>query len=337
VTRPEILIVGAGVIGCACARLLARAGARVLVVDRGLPGAEASNSSAGLLAPLAEAHEPGPFFDLLRLGSARFPPLVEALHAETGIDVEYRRDGLLEVALTHEEEAVLRARAAALARRGLAVEALEATEAAEREPALAAGVRFALYLPDDHRIDSVRLTQALYRSAALAGARFRIGVPVSRLLEDETGVDAGGERLLAGEVVIAAGAYSGLISGALPRADAVSPARGQIVVLETACHLLRRPVAQHPTAGAGAYLVPRDDGRLLVGATVEDAGFDRSVTASAILCRARPGVVIATGHFRNGILLAPITAEIVADLVGNRRPEVDVSPFAPSRFDAGEA
>ncbi len=366
--RPELVIVGAGGIGCACARALQRSGRSVLVIDPGDPGAEASNAAAGLLAPLAESHEPGPFFDLLRLGAAEFPALARDLHDETGIDVEYRDDGILEVALTAAEEAHLRDRARSIAERGLHVEGLEAREAAIREPHLSREVRFALLLPQDHRVDNVRLTQALHRSAMSAGAEFRLGAPVTRIHEAPNAVEVLGEWIVAREIVIAAGAFSGLIDGALPRPDAVSPARGQMVALEMPGPLIRQPIK-----GTGAYLVPRDDGHLLVGANVEAVGFDRSVTAAGvrglldaaerlvpevascrfrtawaglrprsidgrpILGRARAGLILATGHFRNGILLAPITARIVSALVTGDAPPVALEPFSPDRLRATPA
>ena len=370
--NPDVIIVGAGVIGCACARLLARSGAKVLVLDRGEPGAEASNAAAGMLAPLGEAHEPGPFFDLLRESAALFPALAKELFDETGIDVEYRREGLLEVAFGDDDERALRERVRSIAARGLAVEAWDSTAVREREPAVAEDVLFGMVLPDDHRVDSVKLTRALWRSAADAGAEFRVGAPVTRVIEKPNGVEVGGERIQASEVVIAAGAFSGLIPGALPRPDAVRPVRGQMVAVEAPRRLLRRSVKS-----AHAYLVPRDDGRVLIGATVEDVGFDKTVTASAvrdllaaatrivpaiascrfrdawaglrprsstdlpIIARAREGLIVATGHFRNGIVLAPITAALIADLASGRRPSLDLTPFSryasaaetPSRHD----
>ncbi|MBI1852279.1 MAG: glycine oxidase ThiO [Planctomycetes bacterium] len=362
VKKPDVIIVGAGVIGCACARLLARRGAKVVVLDRGEPGGEASNAAAGMLAPLGEAHEPGPFFDLLRESAAMFPALAKELHDETGIDVEYRREGLLEVAFGDDDERALRERARSIAARGLSVETWDASAVREREPAVAEDVRFGLFLPDDHRVDPVKLTLALWRSAADAGAEFRLGAPVTRVIDEPNGVEVGGERLQASEVVIAAGAFSGLIPGALPRPDDVRPVRGQMVAVESSRRLLRRSVKS-----AHAYLVPRDDGRILIGATVEDVGFDRTVTASAvrdllsaatrivpaiatcrfrdawsglrprsstdapIIARAREGLVIATGHFRNGIVLAPATAKLVAAIVSQGAPSKSATSRMHSR------
>jgi glycine oxidase len=352
VKNPDVIVVGAGVIGCACARLLARGGARVLALDRGMPGAEASNAAAGMLAPLGEPHPPGPFFDALRESAAMFPELSRALFEETGIDVEYRRDGLLEVAFDDAGERALRDRTREIAARGLAVEAWSPAAVREHEPAVAEDVRFGMFLPDDHRIDNAKLVQALWRSAADAGAEFRFGAPVTRLLDMPNGVEVGAERIEAREVVLAAGAWSATIAGGPASAGRVRPARGQMVCVATPRRLLRRPVeSMH------AYLVPREDGRVLIGATVEDVGFDASVTAAAVrdllaaatrivpaisacrfreawaglrprssddrpwIERVRAGLVVATGHFRNGIVLAPITASIVAELIaGNARP-----------------
>lgn len=367
-TAPDAIVVGAGVIGCAVARALAREGARVVVVERGEPVGGASHAAAGMLAPQAEAHGPGPFLDLLLASRAMYPELVASLAEETGMGVGYRTEGLLHLALTEEDEAELEERFRWQAGSGLRVERVGAEEARRREPALSPALRMALHFPDDHQVDTRRLGRALWLAAAAAGAEFRLGAGVRRLLASGGG-DAGvemddGQRLRAGRVVVAAGAWSGSLQG-LPRPLPVAPVHGQIVALETA-----PPLVRHTIASPRGYLVPRAEGRLLAGATMERTGFRRAVTPAGVLHVLSgalemlpdlahrpiadlwsglrpgtpdglpvlgpdpeyPGIVYATGHHRNGILLAPVTARLVADVVLGREPGVELEPYGVGRF-----
>jgi glycine oxidase len=365
----DVLIVGGGVIGCAIARRAAHDGLRVVVLERGTPGMEASWAAAGMLSPLAEADEPGPFLDLLLRARAMYPAYAAALREETGADVSYSDAGTLYAALREQDDEELEARWRWQSAAGLPLERLTAREAREAEPALAPGVRAALRFPGDHQVDNRALGATLWSAAARAGAEFRLGAHAVRLLRDgdrATGVEcAGGERIAAGSVVLAGGAWAGRMQG-LPRPVPVEPVHGQLLALEAV-----PPLFRHVVDTPRCYLVPRASGRLIVGATVERTGdrkavtpwglrrlIDGAVEAAPALEHAplaetwsglRPGtpdgfpilgrdpdvpnLVYATGHFRNGILLAPLTGERVGTLLSRGEWCADLEAFGIGRFD----
>ena len=367
-SSPDVVVVGGGVIGCSIARELARAGARTTVVERDEPGAHASWAAAGMLSPQAECSRPGPFLDLLREARSLFPALARELREETGIDVGYREVGTLLVALTGEDEREIEARCAWQAGSGLPVERLDGAEARRLEPALSPAVRWALRFPDDHQVENRQLARALWHSAARAGAAFRTGQEAVALLARGGRVEgvqlAGGERVPADRVVLAAGAWAGRLAG-LPRSLPVAPVHGQILAVHTS-----PPLLEHVVDSPRCYLVPRLDGRLLVGATVEETGFRKAVTPEGMLellsgaleiapslarvpiveswSGLRPGtpddlpilgpdpglegLIYATGHFRNGILLAPLTGRLVSRLALGGSPSADLHAFRPDRF-----
>jgi glycine oxidase len=361
----DVVVMGAGIVGCAVARRLAGEGARVRVIDRDEPGKHASWAAAGMLAPQAEADRDDPFLRMLLRARELFPALVPELREETGIDVGYRAEGALLIALSEADEHHLRRRFEWQRGAGLEVEMLSAEETLRLEPSLTPDLRLALRFPGDHQVDNRLLTRALELSAARRGAEFRIGGAARRILLAEAGCAVeleGGEKLEADAIVLAAGCWSGELDG-LPRPVPVIPVHGQMISLEMAPPLMR-----HVVGSGGGYMVPRADGRLVVGTTVERQGFRVSTTAggmNSITAAAlemapglagrplvahwaglRPGtpdalpilgpdpdfprLVYATGHFRNGILLAPLTAEIVAAVVLGR--EVALEPFGIGRF-----
>jgi glycine oxidase len=365
----DVLVIGGGVMGCASALALAGAGLRVVVLERSVPGAEASSAAAGILGAQAEAHEPGPFFDLARLSLVRYPAWAEQLARVTGIDIGYRPCGTLRVASTDAGSAEIERETAWQRRAGLALEWLDAQALTRLEPAVARG-NAGVHFPDDGRVDPPLLLRALHIAAGSAGARFQSGTYV-RTIDVDGSTARGvvledGSRLSCEHVVLAAGSWSTLVGGTPLAAGAVRPARGQIVELET-----QAPPIGHVVMGPRCYLVPRDDGRVLVGSTLEFVGYRREVTAQAVrdlldaaielvpsLASAaigrmwssfRPytgglpflgptdvrGLVLATGHHRNGILLAPITAEIVCAAVRGEMMPIDLTPFAYS--GAGQA
>jgi glycine oxidase len=365
---PDIAVIGGGIMGCAVALRLRQRGARVTVIERGIPGAEASSAAAGILGPQMEAEGPGPLLDLGLRSRALYPALAEELREATGIDVGYDRSGVLAAALDDTGERELAARRVWQLAAGLRASALTGDEARAREPALGPDVRAARELPDDGQVNARELARAFSQAAAGAGARFLSGRYVRRVAIAAgavTGVELDGDVLPAGAVVVAAGSWSGLVEGAGVPASVVRPARGQLVSIETRPPLFRHVVSVH---GRG-YLVPRRDGTVLAGSTVEMAGFRKQVTVgglASILTLARTlvpaladaevtgswsnfrpytedhlpvlgvtgvrGLVLATGHFRNGILLAPITAIAIADLVATGRSNVDLTPFSVARF-----
>lgn len=360
--RPDVLVVGGGVIGCSVAWNAASRGLRVSVVERGTPGAAATSAAAGMLSPLGETEPASPLGTLALASYERYPDFVAHLQEATGINVEYRESGKLHVALRRDEEGALD-RLAAAAPSGTLTR-LTGAEARAIEPALTGEVRAALRIERDARIDNRRLGHAAWHAAELAGASFRLGrrvvsanaksgEPFRMHLDD-------GSTIVAGAIVIAAGAWSNAIEGI--NAPPVRPVRGQMLAVSAS--LLTRTIHGH-----GCYLVPRDDRRILIGATMEDVGFEPGPTPAGIrlllngaidlvsaLADApiletwagyRPGtpdalpilgedpdmpkLYWATGHYRNGILLAPITAEIIGRaLVGESAH--DIAPFSIGRF-----
>ncbi|MBI3272154.1 MAG: glycine oxidase ThiO [Planctomycetes bacterium] len=366
--RPQdVVVVGGGIVGCAVAYELAREGVSVLVVDRDEPGREASWAGAGILTPIHPWDYPEPLLDLCGRALPHYAPLARTLREETGIDVEYLACGLLEPILSDADEAEVGRQEAWRGARGLPSRRLSAREAAALEPALAPATRGALFLPDACQVRNPRVPRALAAAAARRGARFRAGFPVTDLAFEGarvTGVRSGGELLPARTVVLASGAWTALLPLAGARGLDVHPIRGQMVLLRSSPGRLR-----HMLLSDAEYLVPRSDGRVLVGSTVENAGFEKKTTAAAVgrlLSRAvelapgladapvetawaglRPatgdrlpylgrfpeldGVLVAAGHFRNGILLGPLTGRLLADLVLGRAPSVDLAPFSPAR------
>jgi glycine oxidase len=368
----DVIVIGAGVIGLAVAWRLAARGVHVLVLERNEPGSGTSSVAAGMLAPVAEAdprEEP-----LLRLGieAARlYPEFIAELHGCTELDPGYLRCGTLIAARDRDEAESLERELQIRRRLGLEVMRLRPSEARRREPALAPALRAALELPDDHVIDPRKLTAALADAIARGGGEVRAGAEVGSV-EIERNRVAGvrlsdGERLGCGTVVVAAGVWSGALEGIPSGARApIRPVKGQLLRLRDPAGpgLLTRVLRMPP-----AYIAPRGDGRYVLGATMEERGFDTSVTAGAafellrdgtellpglselvieeLSAGLRPGtpdnapligpgavdgLIWASGHFRHGILLAPLTAELVAGAVleGAPIPEL-VSPlrFAP--------
>jgi glycine oxidase len=367
-SKPDVAIIGGGVMGCGVALRLAQRGLAVTVIERGIPGAEASSAAAGILGPQMESDTPGPLLELGLRSRALYPALAAELRDATGIDIGYLKSGVLAVAFDAAQEADLAARRTWQLARGLRVETLSPTSVRTLEPALSPELVAALRFPDDGQVNARELARGLSQAAAAAGATFLQGRYVRRVLIDRgaaVGVELDGELLAAGAVVVAAGSWSGLVEGAGVPAQVVRPARGQLASIETRPPILRHVISLH---GRG-YLVPRRDGSVLAGSTMEMVGFRKEVTVAGlaqILTMAhtlvpaladapitstwsnfRPytedhlpvlgltpvrGLVLATGHFRNGILLAPMTAQVIAELVMTGQSTFDLSPFAISRF-----
>ena len=361
----DTLIVGGGLIGCAVAAELASRGQRVTVLERGEPGGEASGAAAGMLTPQVEARADSPFFRLSLESRNRYPSWVETLREETDLDVGFRRCGLLRCVF-REGDASLRDAYRWQTEAGLRVEARTPEAlAAELEGRLSREVREAVFFPDEAAVDPPLLTRAAWLSAQRRGVRVRSGV-TARSFRIENGICRGVETdeglFRASVTVDAAGAWAAFDrSGRVP--VPVHPVRGQIVQLR-----VDGPPLGTMVCSEEVYLVPRADGTVLLGSTVELAGFRKAVTAEAVerlisaalalvpaLRSAQflsawsglrpgtpdglpllgesgvPGLALATGHFRNGILLAPATALVIADLLTARTPR-DLSAFAVARF-----
>ena len=364
--EPDVIVVGGGVIGLLSAWRMAQAGLAVTLYERGKPGAESSAAALGVLSVEAAEHRPAEYVQFQRASLALYPALADELRAYTGIDVELRTEGMIYTAYDEAEAALLEPLLAEQQAAGVAVTRLTEQEARTLEPALSEQLRAALFFKATAQVDNVRLCTALALAAARAGVQIHVGQPVTRVLREGgrvSGVQVGQFIHRAAKVVIAAGSWSGSIEGlALP----VRPVKGQALSLEAPVIIF------HIIHHAGGYVTPRRDGRLLLGATVEEAGFDKRSTAGAAhgllseairavpaLSRAairetwaglRPaaadempvlgpvpgaqGLIVATGHFRNGILLAPVTAKLVSDWACGHKPElgIDLRRFSPERF-----
>jgi glycine oxidase len=366
----DVLVAGGGVAGLVAAWRAAQAGRSVCLVDRGELGAGASYVAAGMLAPVTEADPREPA--LLELGleaARRWPGFAAELEALTGEDVALRRTGSLVVARDRDEaEALDRVRAVA-GRLGVEMERLLPSAARRLEPALAPTVRLALHAPEDHSVDPRLVTAALAEAARREGAVLRPGEEVAEVLAGDQRVTGlrltSGEHLTATDTVVAAGAWAGDLPGLpAPARVPLRPVKGQLLRLRDpdGPGLLDRTVRFE-----GGYLVPRTDGRYVLGATQEERGFDTTITAGGLyellrdaselvpgvlelvveetIAALRPatpdnapvlgrpegvdGLIWAGGHHRNGILLAPVTGDAVLRALDG---EPATPAFAPARF-----
>jgi glycine oxidase len=359
----DIAIIGAGVIGCAIARELAVRGAgRIVVIDRGEPGGEASSAAAGMLAVASSRARRGPLADLKRAGAALAAPLAAALQGETGIDVELARSGVLDLAFTSREAEQLGRFVARQRERGFAVETLDGDAVRARHPEINPAVRAAAWFSDDATLNAGRLVEALHVAAARRGVEFRLGAPLRRVIARHGRVAAlvvGDEQLPVGRVVVAAGAWAGAIGRLLRARIPVRADRGEMLAVKP-----RVPLPL-PLFWGDACLVPRANGEVLIGSTSAPRARQKMVTAAGaalLLGRAvrmvpeladapvtrvwsgmrplsrlgRPllgplrgyvNVTLACGHHRTGVLLAPITARLIAELLIDGATSIDLQPF----------
>ncbi len=368
----DVATVGGGVIGLSVAWRAAERGLRVIVLERGEPGRGTTSVAAGMLAPVSEATLTERALLALGLASARiYPGFVAELADASGLDPGYLRCGTLVAARDADEAEALERELAMRQSLGLAVRRVRASEARRLEPALAPALRLALDIPDDHAIDPRKLTPALAEAVRRAGGTLRTGADVAEVAVSGGHVDGvrlvGGEHVSAEHVVVAAGPWSSKLGGIPDQARVpVHPVKGQILRLHdpTGPGMLTRVLRMR-----GGYLVPRGDGRYVLGATMEERGFDTTVTAGAAFELLRdatelvpgvaelvidelsaglrpgtpdnapaigpgaiPGLHWAAGHHRNGILLAAITAEILASALTGQEPPELAGAFAPQRF-----
>jgi glycine oxidase len=360
----DVAVVGGGIIGMTVAWRLAVRGVGVTVIDPE-PGTGATGTAAGMLAPVTELHYgEEPLLSLNVESARRYPRFVAELQDETGRDVGYRRTGTVVAAWDGADLAALRDLGTLQRRLGLDAQMLSGAQLRALEPACAAGLPGGVYAADDHSVDPRRLHAAL----VLALHRRGVGIirrRVTALHGPRPALDLDDGTVVTSEhVVVAGGAWSGELDPAIP----LRPVKGQTVRLRTSdlplAHVLRGSVRGNPV-----YLVPRDDGDLVVGATSEEAGFDLRPRAGAVHDLLRdaqallpavtemelvevstglrpatpdnapligygtyPGVVLATGHYRNGVLLAPVTADAVAGLVVDGTVAPEVAAFDPQRF-----
>lgn len=368
----EIVVIGAGIAGFAAALALWERGAAVSVVEAGRPGGEATGASAGMLAAQYEA-EPGAKFRLAVNSRARYPEFVAKLEELSGQALHVRWDGILVANLSPQEHEDASVEAGWQREEGLQAELLDPGQVAEFQPGLGSEAVSYIWFPEEGQLDSQELAVALGAALARTDIRLIRGKSVAEVLSRNgsvTGVAmADGRTLDAERVVLAAGAWSGTLRG-LPRVLPVRPVRGQMLRFPAATLALEHIVASH----AGRYLVPKADRTVLAGSTMEDVGFDQSISEDGLRlihegvsqlmpalaglkalerwAGLRPlsadsspiigpdpeleGLIYTTGHGRSGILLAPVAGAIVADLALSGESEFDWKPFRPDRFAGSE-
>ena len=361
----DVIVIGAGIIGCSVARELSRHRLRVLLLDRQEPGKEASWAAAGMLTPAAESAESLPLVPFAKASLALYDAFIAEIEQSTGRKTGYRRGGALEVFFGEGADERLAHWLASVCPTGFEPQRLSAADLRQMESALAPDAAAGALLADEGSVDNRLLSAAVAEAARREGVELRTGVEVTRILSAAgrvAGVETRQERLSARHIVLAAGSFTAQIEGAARYAPTI-PARGQMAALRPGSMPLGR-VVRGPS-----YLVPREDGRLLIGATVERTGFEKAVTPAGIgrlltdavrmvpvLADApivetwsgfRPdtpdhlpvlgptdveGLWFATGHFRNGILLAPATARALAEWITEGRTRLPVDAFSAMRF-----
>ncbi len=367
----DVVVIGGGVIGLAIARALRLRGVRqVMLIERARPGAEASHAAAGMLAPQAEAASAGAFFELACASRDLYPAFASELREETGTDIELERTGTLYLAFTEKDEGEIEHRYDWQRRAGLRVEQLSADEVRRLEPCVSPAVRGALRFPLDVQVENRRLIAALSTSIEKHGVRLLTETHVKSLITERgrmLGVETMRGAIHAPVVVVAAGAWTSFLTSsgnALPILS-IEPVRGQMLCFETNPRL-----ARHVIYSPRGYLVPRLDGRLLAGSTTEHAGFEKRVTGAGVhaitshaleiapavgslplvdswaglrprsldgwpvigACAETQGLFYATAHYRNGILLAPLTGDVVAEQITTGNSSPLTGDFSPERF-----
>lgn len=368
-TSADAIIIGGGVIGLTIARVLAQRGVRqITLIERGRLGAEASWAAGGILAPQVEVDHKDAFFQLACASRDLYPEFAASLKEETGVDVELDTTGTLCLGFTPEDETELRHRYEWQQDEGLEIDWLTGDQVRRLESSVSDKVVCGLRFPRDFQIDNRRLISALVRANEELGVQLVTGLSVKAIrIEHERvgGVETTSGFVDAPIVVVAAGAWSSLINlPSLPSFE-IEPVRGQML-----CFAACPQIARHVLYSANGYLVPRRDGRVLAGSTAEHAGFDKSVNQEGIdairsmaleivpgiaalpmidswagfrpratdglpvlgSSAAAAGLFYATGHYRNGILLAPITGKVLADEIVEGMVPANPEAFSPNRF-----
>jgi glycine oxidase len=379
-TTYDVAIAGGGIIGTSIALELAEANLRVVVLDRQEPGREASWAAAGMLSAGPDSPTALPLVPLGKEGLRRYPEFVAHVERLSGQRVPLARNGTIELFFGAGAEADRAAMVKQYANLGIAIEPMPFDAARKFEPAIGTEPAAAAWLPDEATVEPRALVTAVIAACKRRGVEFRSSQPVTALLRDGascTGLVAGVEKFAARHVVIAAGGFTAGMENSAADAGAGSiasfapthPVRGQMLALRNPkVHLIRVLRSEK------AYLVPRLDGRIIAGSTLENVGFDKQVTPEGLLkirdgirsmvpalvdseiietwAGLRPGtpdglpiigktsiegLIVATGHYRNGVLLAPATAAVVKDLIVKGKSPLNIEAYSPLRFSAQHA
>jgi glycine oxidase len=368
----DVIVIGGGLIGCSIALRLAQAKLRVMVLDRGEPGAEASRAAAGMIAPQGETPEPDAFFSLCAASHALYPGFISEVEELSGQEVGFRREGSLLVAVKEKQVAELEKLYWTQTRAGLPLERLTPASLQHKMPGLSSKIRLALGVSEDYWVDNEKLTHAVIEATQRLGVTFHAHCAAEDLKVRENRVEAihansgrggGTTPFSAGCFVLAAGCWSEAVAAQVGLALPMQPCRGQMMEFESPREL------PYVIRGGSHYLVPRAARRVVVGTTVEYAGFDKAVTAEGlqsilegamrfapflkdcVFRRAWAGLrpdtldhrpvlgysklqnlILATGHFRHGILLAPVTAQQISELVLAGSTSLSLEAYRPTRF-----
>ncbi|PZE21019.1 glycine oxidase ThiO [Paenibacillus xerothermodurans] len=357
------IIIGGGIIGCSIALELSLAGIRCALIDKGALNQEASTAAAGMLGAQVETHHPGPFYQLCRLSQALYREWSIKLLTIGGISPQYIAEGILRAALTPEDESELQSRLSWIED----AEWFSAREMRVREQAITPDVLGGLYLRRDHQVHPIHLAQSLTAALHKLDCEIREWTPALSLIERGghiRGVRTTDGELFADHIILSAGAWGSALTEPFGLSLPLFPVKGQCISLKTAAPVIRSTVFFKE-----CYVVPKEDGTMIVGATQEEAGFDKRCHASVIGSlhtsasrlipelehaefvrtwaglrpgtrdglpyigrpAALPGLITATGHYRNGILLAPATGRLIKQLVLDEQPDMDLGAFAPDR------
>lgn len=364
----DVCVVGGGVIGCSIAYYLAKKGLRPLVVEKNTLGSQSTQAGAGMLGAQVEMEKPDPLFSLGIQSRALYKSLQAELKDISGVDIELQTSGILRLAVSEEDRNSLLDRMSWQSAHGQKSDWLEDEDLRRDFGDLLGPTYGALFLPDDHQVRNIALLTALVSAATLLGAAFLENTETIRFVQKGSrvlGVETNNGRFEADSVILAAGAWSGLLAQTAGFELPVFPVKGQAVLAQTHAPLTPFTVFTH-----GTYMVPKLVGHLYIGATTENIGFDTAPTLQGIsrlltdaarimpplkrlgfqasLVGLRPGsadglpflgevpgfdgLYVASGHLRNGVLLAPITGQIMSELVTGHKPDINMEPFRVSRF-----
>lgn len=357
------IIIGGGIIGCSIALELQRAGLQCTVLDKGPLLQEASTAAAGMLGAQVEIHHPGAFYELCRYSQRIYSEWTDELEEISGLSPQYISEGIIRIAYNEEDEQELRSRLSWMKD----AEWVDTATIRDLEPRVALGERGGLYFRKDHQIHPVHTAKALEAALHREGCIIRAWTPVFHLIEKNgrvCGVKTAEGELYADHVIIAAGAWSSALTEPYGLPLPLFPVKGQCISVR-----LQAPIINRTIFTKGCYIVPKMDGSLLIGASQLEAGYDKRTHISVVsdlyaraaellpeLAEAElmstwaglrpgtrdelpfigassrmPGVIVAAGHYRNGILLAPATAKLVKQMVHGEALDVDVTAFAPDR------